>query len=39
MAWLVTAIRAAKGVLYVGATVYLLTRPSFRPTIAGTIPD
>ena len=39
MAWLVTAVRAAKGALYVGATVYLLTRPSFRPTIAGTIPD
>ena len=39
MAWLVTAVRAAKGVLYVGATVYLLTRPSFRPTIAGTISE
>jgi O-antigen/teichoic acid export membrane protein len=39
MAWLVTTVRAAKGALYVGATVYLLTRPSFRPTTAGTMPD
>lgn len=37
MAWLVTGVRIAKGALYIGGTLYVLTRPSFRATIAETV--
>jgi O-antigen/teichoic acid export membrane protein len=38
MAWLVTGVRAAKGALYVGATLYLINRRSFEPRL-GTAAD
>jgi O-antigen/teichoic acid export membrane protein len=33
MAWLVTGVRAAKGALYVGATLYLINQRSFEPRL------
>ncbi len=39
MAWLVTGVRAAKGLLYLGVTVYLVTRRLSGPKLIGTIAD
>jgi O-antigen/teichoic acid export membrane protein len=38
MAWLVTGVRATKGALYVGATLYLINQRSFEPRL-GTAGD
>jgi len=37
MAWLVTGVRAAKGALYVGATVYFVSRRSFEPRLRAVV--